>query len=440
MKYKLCRHAPGSVFATRRGETISVERFLSDAAALALLLPAQSHIVNLCKDRYRFTVGLAAALLRGQTTLLPPGEAPGIFAQLAHDYAKCIALTDETPPVLQIPSVVYPDLPFTPGAPVPEIPAAQEAVILFTSGSTGRPVPHARSWGALVGSARAAGRQMGIEHYPAAALLATVPHQHSYGLESIVMLALQHGLVLDAERPLLPADIAADLNRLPRPRLLVTTPVHIKALLAAGEDMPPVDLILSATAPLAPQTAKEAEKTFAAPLHEIYGCSEAGQLAMRRTALTATWRCFEEITLTQDARGTWAGGDLVQPKTLLSDVIELTAPGEFTLLGRIADMIDVAGKRSSLAHLTYHLNTVEGVIDGVFVMPEPDPKNETARPIAFAVAPGLTVREIMAALRQTLDPAFLPRPLYLVNALPRNAVGKLTRESLMQLAVKSGKP
>jgi acyl-coenzyme A synthetase/AMP-(fatty) acid ligase len=73
-------------------------------------------------------------------------------------------------------------------------------------------------------------------------------------------------------------------------------------------------------------------------------------------------------------------------------------------------------------------------------MPEPDPKNETARPIAFAVAPGLTVREIMAALRQTLDPAFLPRPLYLVNALPRNAVGKLTRESLMQLAVKSGKP
>ena len=33
-----------------------------------------------------------------------------------------------------------------------------------------------------------------------------------------------------------------------------------------------------------------------------------------------------------------------------------------------------------------------------------------------------------------LDRVFLPRPLYLVNSLPRNAVGKLPRETLLQLA------
>jgi acyl-coenzyme A synthetase/AMP-(fatty) acid ligase len=33
-----------------------------------------------------------------------------------------------------------------------------------------------------------------------------------------------------------------------------------------------------------------------------------------------------------------------------------------------------------------------------------------------------------------MDPVFLPRPLVFVDALPRNATGKLPREALQQLA------
>ncbi len=89
---------------------------------------------------------------------------------------------------------------------------------------------------------------------------------------------------------------------LPRPRMLVTTPVHLRVLLAEAEAPPPVDLVLCATAPLAGQLAREAEARFARSLYEIYGCSEAGQIAARRTAVTEEWRCLDGITLSSRHR------------------------------------------------------------------------------------------------------------------------------------------
>jgi acyl-coenzyme A synthetase/AMP-(fatty) acid ligase len=53
---------------------------------------------------------------------------------------------------------------------------------------------------------------------------------------------------------------------------------------------------------------------------------------------------------------------------------------------------------------------------------------------AFVVAPGHTIESLMSALRQRIDAAFLPRPLCIVAALPRNALGKLPRQALNQLA------
>ena len=53
--------------------------------------------------------------------------------------------------------------------------------------------------------------------------------------------------------------------------------------------------------------------------------------------------------------------------------------------------------------------------------------------VALAVAPGLQPMQVMAALREHVDPVFLPRPLRLVDALPRNETGKLTHDALMRL-------
>ena len=49
---------------------------------------------------------------------------------------------------------------------------------------------------------------------------------------------------------------------------------------------------------------------------------------------------------------------------------------------------------------------------------------------ALAVAPTLDTAAIRTALRAGVDPAFLPRVLRRVEALPRNATGKLLKTEL----------
>ncbi|MBU1776762.1 MAG: AMP-binding protein, partial [Gammaproteobacteria bacterium] len=259
-----------------------------------------------------------------------------------------------------------------------------------------------------------------------------VPAQHMYGLESSMLLAMQNGLALVAERPFYPADICAALSALPRSRCMITTPVHLRTLLAEVAQVPPVDFVLCATAPLAPQLAAEAEARFGAPLYEIYGCTEAGMVASRRTTQGAAWHLLPGVTMEQDAQGARVHGGHVEIEAPLSDVIERNPDGTFILHGRTADMVNIAGKRTSLASLNHHLNSIPGVQDGVFLMPD-DGDGAVTRPLAFVVAPGVDSKRILDALRTSMDAVFLPRPLYLVEALPRNSTGKLTRESLLRL-------
>jgi len=433
------RHRLDAIVAYRKGQAISAASFLRDVAALAALLPSRRNVLNLCSDRYRFTVGLAAALCREQISLLPPNDTPGLLNELAADYPDLYCLTDAAAPIASIHSLTYPDdlEEYRIEAALPAFPASQRALLLFTSGSTGRPKPSAKSWGALVRSAVAAGNRLGVRSVANATVIGTVPHQHSYGLESTVLLPLQHGLAMQAERPLYPADVHACLDAAPRPRNLVTTPIHIRALLAEADELPAADLLISATAPLARELALEAEERFRAPLLEIYGCSEAGQLAVRRTAQSAEWRCLDGVALRQDEHGTWASGEAVETQTLLQDFIELSSPDRFLLHGRMADLVNIAGKRTSLAYLNHQLNSIEGVRDAVFVMPEEDGER-VSRLVAFVVAPDLTLEAILGALRQRIDAAFLPRPLLFVSALPRNTLGKLPRDALLRLISEHG--
>jgi len=435
--YPIARHAGNNdIVAVRAQQPIDRARFLRDVASLAARLPVHKYVLNLCTDRYRFMVGFAAALCRQQISLLPPSDAPGVLKTLAADYPDLYALTDTLRP--PFPSVVYPDWFEDDGAmaDIPMLPGGQPAVVLFTSGSTGRPKAVPKSWGTLVRSAQAAGHRLGMPRLGRAILIGTVPHQHSYGLESTILLGLQHGLIVDAGRPLYPGDICAAIEAAARPRILVTTPVHLRALVAEPDGMPPVDLVLSATAPLSVELAAQAENCFRAPLVEIYGCTEAGQIATRRSVHEPQWQCLDGVRLSQDARGTWASGSPVQGTVLLHDTIERTGPAAFRLGGRSADLVDVAGKRTSLAHLNHLLLGIEGVKDGAFFMPEPDGQH-VMRLMAVAVAPGLRSEAVLRALRERLDSAFLPRPLVLVDELPRNALGKLPRETLLQLVSRS---
>lgn len=421
--------------AFRDGHPISRRQYLADVVRLAARLPEAGAMLNLTGDRYRFAVCFGAAMLRGQVSLLPPNYTPDMIERLRALHPTVYAITDSETIEVAIPRVEFPaghaELPSD--TVVPEIGDDVLVVQVLTSGSTGVPVPHAKPWGLLCRGAHAEterlSRQMDLRSLDGVTVVSTVPAQHMYGFESTVLLALQSGAAVDVERPFYPADVAASLSRAARPVLLVTTPYHLKSTLDSGIALPAIGLVLCATAPLSPQTAQRAEAAMAAPLLEIYGSTETGQVATRRTTAGPEWRCFDGITFSGDGDATVAQGGHVPQPTTLADIIEVIDPTSFRLLGRSNDMINVAGKRSSLAHLNYHLNSIEGVRDGAFWLPPDLPIDGVVRLVAFVVAPDIEgsalTRRIVAAMRERVDPAFLPRRVVAVSELPRVETGKL---------------
>lgn len=431
--------AAATPVAWRDGRPIDAAQFLADAARLAAQLPDRRHALNACADRYRFAVGLAAALLRGHVTLLPPDQAPQTVRRLREFAADAYVLADDERTDIDLPRVAVPSTPAPRPASfeVPTIPPGQLCAIVFTSGSTGAPEPNRKHWGTLVRNVRGALERWALGD-ARAAIVGTVPPQHMYGFESTVLAALAGGGGLCAERPFFADDICAALERLPRPRVLVTAPFHLRTLLEDVPRPPAADLLLCATAPLDAELAALAEARFGAGLLEIYGCTETGQMATRRTARDLEWRTLPGIRVELRGSRAWASGGHVEQPTALGDVLEPLAPDRFLLRGRVSDMVNIAGKRSSLAHLEAQLRAIEGVADGVFYMPGDGAAGGVTRLAAFVVAPGMAREALLAALRQRIDAAFLPRPLVLLERLPRAASGKLPRAALQALAREHG--
>lgn len=424
--------------AWRGGQPLSRRRYLQDVAALAATLPAGGPVLAMTGDRYRFALALGAALVRGQAGLMPPNHTPDMVERLRGLFLGAYVLADGEAPGVDLPVVPLVESVGSVAGEVPQIAGDHEAAQVLTSGSTGAPMPHGKRWDLLNVNLRAEAARLaealGRADLQGVALVGTVPAHHMYGFESTVLLALLGGAAFAAERPFFPGDIVQVLASVPRPRVLVTTPFHLKTLVESGLALPPVDLTLCATAPLSPQLAARAEAALGGPLVEIYGCTEAGQVATRRTTDGPEWRTFDGLTLSGDGAQVVVRGGHVPVPTPLADVLEVLSPTRFRLLGRSNDLINVAGKRSSLAHLNYHLNSIAGVQDGVFWLPPDTGGEAVVRLVVLVVAPEVTRDALLAALRQRVDAAFLPRRVLRVESLPRDATGKLPATRLAALA------
>ncbi len=416
-------------------------QFLADVEWIAAQLPSGQHVLNTCGDRYRCTVVLAACIVSGRVSLLPSTHTPETVRQMRRIAPDVFCVTDQGDNEVDLPTFRFPS-----GAgdaererTIPQIDVDQVIAHVFTSGSTGLPLAHAKRWGNVVRSVRAEAERLGVT--AAHTVLGTVPAQHMYGLESTVFMPLQAGAALHAGRPFYPADVCVALNELPHPRMLVTTPFHLRALLADQDELPAVDQLLSATAPLSQNLAQEAETRFGAPLFEIYGCTETGQIASRRTIAGAQWQTLAGTRLRRDGEHVWAEGDYIDIPTCLSDVIELQSNDDgitrFLLHGRHADLVNIAGKRTSLGYLNFQLNAIPGVKDGMFLFPQEDNADGVTRLSALVVAPDLTGSALIRELRQRIDPVFLPRPLLFVDELPRNATGKCPQRAAQELFVRT---
>ncbi|MBN8727139.1 MAG: AMP-binding protein [Xanthomonadales bacterium] len=431
---------PARPVAWRQGRAVSARCFLADVARVAGALPCATSAVNLCRNRYAFLVAFAAVLARGQANLLPPSRAAHAVDEALAANPGSYALSDGGE---EAPGPRHFTLPPLDGevatgglaAAVPGIAAGQVAAIGFTSGSTGQPRGNPKTWRAFsastalnAGALAATLELAGGQH---AHVVATVPPQHMYGIELSVLLPLLGPFAVSDRKPLFPADIAAALAELPAPRVLVTTPVHLKALMAAGIALPPLGAIVSATAPLAADLAAAAEARHGARVLELFGSTETCVIAQRRAALGGDWTLYPGVTLRPQPDGTAVDTAWFEREVVLPDVVELGPGGTFALRGRQADLVEIAGKRASLADLTRRVQALAGVEDAVVFQSGTADAFGVRRIAALVVAPGRSEAQLIGELRQAIDAAFLPRPLRKVAALPRNETGKLPRAALL---------
>jgi acyl-coenzyme A synthetase/AMP-(fatty) acid ligase len=407
---------PSAVLAWRGDGPVTQGQFVTEVVALAKQLP-DGDAINLCEDRYRFMLAFCAVCLRGRTNLLPTSKAPAAIQTLLQENAARYVLDDKM--ATTIAGVVPQD--------APQIEATHIAAIVSTSGSTGTPLHHAKTWGVLCDTAQLA-RDVFLPSEDSVNIVATVPPQHMYGLETSVFFALASSCATHHGRPFFPADVRDALAAVPAPRLLITTPVHLRALIAADMKLPELALIISATAPLSSELAIQAEQHFGAPVHEIYGCTEAGSMASRRTSVQEIWQLHPDMSIRKHEAGAQIHGEHLPDVILVNDDVDISDDTHFRLLGRHADLLKVAGKRASLSDITQKLLQLPGVEDAVLLVPE-----GAERPAALVVAPKGSESTLLAALALQVDAVFLPRPLRLVERLPRNELGKLSRASLLEL-------
>jgi acyl-coenzyme A synthetase/AMP-(fatty) acid ligase len=419
-------------FAWRDRQAVTAGEFLAEVMTLAALLPSADYAVNLCEDRYRFVVMFCAAAIAGQTNLLPASRAPQAIAEVMqafpHSYLACEGELDfAASRIFRVP-VLCGNVDNV-ATLMPRIALDHVVAIGFTSGSTGAPKANAKTWGGVCASS-ALNAQLLCGNAAAPNVIATVPPQHMYGLELSVLLPLRSSAAIHVGHPFFPADVAQALSDVPAPRVLVTTPFHLRALMQEDTSLPPLEAIVSATAPLDAGLAQSAEQRHATKILEVFGSTETCVIAHRHTAVDGAWQLYPGIDLQPQPDGTMVSAAHFAAPILLQDIVELLPLRRFALRGRNGDQLEIAGKRASLADLTSRLLAIPGVRDAV-VFQLDENGGGVRRLAALAVADGVGENEILTALRTAIDPVFLPRPLRLVPALPRNLAGKLPRAALM---------
>jgi acyl-coenzyme A synthetase/AMP-(fatty) acid ligase len=421
MSAEYVRAPPATLAAWRSTGSLTRADFGRHVSSVARALPQARWLVNRCANRYHFAVAFHAICARGATNLLPPGVGAQATDELLAQYAGARLIEDDFVAAAMAASAAGE------AAEVPVIDDAHLAALVFTSGSTGKPRPHEKRWRMLAMSARYCRLRLGER---ALNVVVTVPPQHMYGLETSIFTLLAGDWALCDGNAFYPDEIVTALRSLPAPRLLITAPYHLRHLLSIQAPLPRVELVLSATAPLARDLALDTEQRLGCEVHEIYGCTEAGSMATRRSAHEEIWTPYPglEFSVRDDVatvRAAHLPGEIP-----IADRLELLADGRFRLLGRDADMIKIGGRRGSLSDIAARIATLRGVVDQVVFMPV---AGETARPAALVVAPGRDAAELRRELGGLLDAVFVPRPLRVVDRLPRDALGKLPREKLLEL-------
>ncbi len=442
---------PDTLVAIGRTGSCTASDLLMEVRRVARALPGaevEGEVLVVCEDRYRFAVALLAAWFVGRPVALPPNTQRELIHHLASQPNIAFVLRDSDGlPGQDIRALERVDeddggagIPADPLSTALRLAPTQHLATVYTSGSTGQHQACPKTTAQLVGEAMVLADQFGVR--PGQRVLATVPPHHIYGLLFGTLVPLVAGACFVRDTPFHAESVAA-AARAHAADILVSVPAHLRSLTVLEPGSTPAfSRVFSSGAPLLESTARALRERLSLVVTEVFGSSETGGIAYRiHTAADEPWTPLRglEVSLHPSGRllldSPFLAPDVPRPLAC-QDRVDLLDDGRFVLRGRVDGVIKIGGKRVAIAELERRLLDVPGVSDAAVASIAVG--GARGQKLVAAVALEADARGTPpAALRRELlkwfDPVVVPRRVKVVDALPREANGKLTRRRLLAL-------
>lgn len=281
-----------------------------------------------------------------------------------------------------------------------------------------------------------------------------IPLSHSYGFSNLVTPLLVRGVAMVLSRDRMPRAVLDDLAA-SRATVFPGMPVFYQAFgeMEDRPDLPGLRLCISAGAPLPLEVARQFRDKFKRPIHSFYGSSECGGICYDREARLEepgfVGPPMEKVGIEMLEPGASAsrirvasaaaadsyfpdpdpdrlGSGFFAPDDLLS-----RGDGGFRIVGRVSDVINVAGKKVNPAEVEAELLRCPGIRAAVVFGRESIRRNEE---VAACVSATSAVREaeVLEFCRQRLSGWQVPKRIFFVDEIPVNERGKVSRRELAQ--------
>jgi len=279
-----------------------------------------------------------------------------------------------------------------------------------------------------------------------------IPISHSYGFSNLLTPLLARGVPIVVSNDRLPRAVLADLART-NATVFPGMPVFYQAFceMESGPALPRLRLCISAGAPLSLAVAKKFQEKFKRPIHSFYGASECGGICYDREARNETegfvgqpmkdvgLEIVDPTTAASQMRVRSAAvGDgyfpeddkeKLSPGVFLPDDLLAKSGNGFQIVGRVSDLINVAGKKVHPAEVEAHLLRFAGVWQAVVFARESALRHEEVA-ACVVVSPGVSETDLAEFCRRELSTWQVPKRIFILDVIPVNERGKISRRDL----------
>jgi acyl-CoA synthetase (AMP-forming)/AMP-acid ligase II/3-hydroxymyristoyl/3-hydroxydecanoyl-(acyl carrier protein) dehydratase len=386
------------------------------------------------EDAYPFAVMLFALFHAGKEIWVPGNNRPGTVLQLQQLNCQLTGDWDTVRPFdYCLESTEYSGLSLSPLDP------AETKLVIFTSGSTGHPKPVDKQLIQFQLEIETLEKQWGKKLTNAAAL-ATVSHQHIYGLLFRVLWPLSAGRCFHSACYINPETLVKGTQD--AAAYWVASPAHLKRLDQGSpwEGIASLCSVFSSGGALQYEVAQQILACSGQPVIEIYGSTESGGIGWRQQ--DSAWTLFEGMSLTQTGDGWHLHSPYQQiPQFQLDDQISLQDDGRFILHGRCDRIVKIEEKRLSLTELEQRLMAIPWVAEAFALMLTKH--RDVVGVVIVLTEDGLQslktkgrkplIKQFRNALYQYFEAVVLPRKWLFLERMMMTAEGKIEQTVLKHL-------